>query len=144
MRTVWLALHGFAGAAAVCCQTALAAGCEVPTPIHFHAGTTAADLHGGIPAGIPDCLVLDARSGQHMTVTAESQDNSVVFQIYPPPWHYTRVDNAVEVQTPALPGAAEGSDTSKWSGRLDASGSYLIVVNRTQGGGEYRLHVEIK
>jgi hypothetical protein len=27
---------------------------------------------------------------------------------------------------------------------LKVSGTYLIVVNRTRGGGEYRLHIEIK
>jgi hypothetical protein len=93
---------------------------------------------------MPDCLILDARSGQHMTVTVMSPDDAAVFQIYPPPWRYTRNDNGVEVQTRALPGAEEGRDISTWTGRLKVSGTYLIVVNRTRGGGEYRLHIEIK
>ena len=100
-------------------------------------------MHGATPAGMPDCFVIDARSGQHMTVTAKSPDDAAVFQIYSPPFRYTRNDHGVEVHTSALPGAEEGRDVSTWSGRLEASGTYLIVVNRTRGGGEYRLHVEI-
>jgi len=79
-----------------------------------------------------------------MTVMAASPDDAAVFQIYPPPFRYTHNDYGTEVQTRALPGAEEGRDVSRWTGRLRVSGTYLIVVNRTRGGGEYRLHVEIK
>jgi hypothetical protein len=79
-----------------------------------------------------------------MTVTATSPDNAAVFQIYLPPFRYRFHDHGVEVQTSALPGAEEGRDVSTWSGRLEGSGTYLIVVNRTRGGGEYSLHIEIK
>ena len=101
-------------------------------------------MQGATPAGMPDCFVIAARSGQHMTVTATSPDDAAVFQIYSPPFRYTQNDHGVEPQSSALPGAEEGRDASTWSGRLEASGAYLIVVNRIRGGGEYRLHVEIK
>jgi hypothetical protein len=93
---------------------------------------------------MPDCFALDARSGQHLTVTTKSPDDAAVFQMYSPPFRYTRNDHGVEVETSALPGAEEGRDISTWSGKLDASGTYLIVVNRTRGGGEYTLHIEIQ
>jgi hypothetical protein len=93
---------------------------------------------------MPDCFVLDARAGQRMMVRAASPDGAAVFQIYSPPFRYTLQDDGVEVQSSALPGAEEGRDISRWSGRLPKSGTYLIVVNRTRGGGEYSLHVEIK
>jgi hypothetical protein len=79
-----------------------------------------------------------------MTVTATSADDAAVFQIYPPPFRYRLNDHGVEPQSRALRGAEEGRDVSTWSGRLESSGAYLIVVNRTHGGGEYRLHIEIK
>jgi hypothetical protein len=91
---------------------------------------------------MPDCFVIDARSGQRMTVTATSPDDAAVFQIYSPPFRYTQNDHGVEPQSSALPGAEEGRDASTWSGRLEASGAYLIVVNRTRGGGVYRLHID--
>lgn len=144
MRTACLAPRVILVAALLCCKTVLSAGCETPVPVHFESGSSAADLHGSTPAGMPDCFVIDARSGQHMTVTATSPDDAAVFQIYSPPFSYTLNDHGVEPQSSALPGTEEGRDVSKWSGRLEASGPYLIVVNRTRGGGEYRLHVEIK
>jgi hypothetical protein len=112
--------------------------------VHFGPGLSPADLHGATPAGMPDCFAVVARSGQHMTVTTKSPDDAAVLQIYSPPFRYTRNDHGVEVQTSALPGAEEGRDISTWSGKLDASGTYLIVVNRTRGGGEYTLHIEIQ
>lgn len=125
-------------------KVALGAGCETPARVHFERGSSAADLHGATPAGMPDCFVIVARSGQRMAVIARSPDNAAVFQIYAPPPRFRLVDRGVEVQSSALPGAEEGRDASTWSGRLRASGTYLIVVNRTRGGGAYRLHIEIK
>jgi hypothetical protein len=131
-------------AALLCGKTVFGAGCETPLAVHFGRGSSAADLHGATPAGMPDCFVVNARSGQHMTVIATSPDDAAVFQIYSPPFSYRLNDHGVEPQSTALPGAEEGRDVSTWSGRLEASGTYLIVVSRLRGGGEYRLHVEIK
>jgi hypothetical protein len=130
--------------ALLCSKAALGAGCETPVAVHFERGSSAADLHGATPAGMPDCFVIEAHSGQRMTVTATSPDHAAVFQIYSPPFRYTLNDHGVEVQSSALPGAEEGRDVSTWSGSLDVSGAYLIVVNRTRGGGEYRLHIKIR
>jgi hypothetical protein len=112
--------------------------------VHFKPGSSAADLHGATPTGMPDCFVIEARAGQHMAVTATSPDGTAVFQIYPPPFRYTLRDHGVEVQTRAVPGAEAGLDVYSWYGQLQRSGAYLIIVNRTRGGGEYNLRIEIK
>jgi hypothetical protein len=126
-----------------CCKIALGAGCGTPVPVRFERGSSAADIRGAIPAGMPDCYVIEARAGQRMVVEATSPDGAAVVQIYSPPGRYTLRDHGVEPKTKALPGAEEGHDVSRWSGKLNRPGVYLIVVNRTWGGGEYYLHVEI-
>ena len=37
----------------------------------------------------------------------------------------------------------EGRDASEWSGRLPATGAYLLVLGTSRGGGEYSVHMEV-
>jgi hypothetical protein len=73
----------------------------------------------------------------------QPEGSNIVLQIYAPPWTITQGTDGIRVNGRALPGAAEGDDAKAWAGRLPASGSYLLVLGTTWGGGDYRLHLGI-
>jgi hypothetical protein len=121
---------------------AVAAPCGNPAPVRFAHGAAAGEITGGIARGELACFTIAARKGQRMWLT-QPKGGSVVLQLYAPPWTIMRGADGVRVNGRALPGAAEGEDTKAWAGKLPASGSYLLVLGATWGGGEYRLHIEI-
>ena len=120
------------------------AACEPPSEIKFQPGFSTAEPRGGIARGMPDCLTFGARADQLTTVTAESPEQNVVFQIYQPPWTIVHTDYGYSVTGEALRGTEEGKDVSEWSGHLPVTGTYLIILNTTRGGGEYRLRIKIR
>ena len=65
-------------------------------------------------------------------------------QIYRPAWKIAKHDNVFAISGQNLPGTGEGADARSWSGVLPASGTYLVVLGTTRGGGEYRLLVGIE
>ncbi|PPQ29696.1 hypothetical protein CCS01_20810 [Rhodopila globiformis] len=122
-----------------------AAACDPPVAVRFAAGASSAELAGGIPRGSLDCFTVTARSGQHLAVSQRpaAGPSNIVMQIYKPGWKITRTDDGPEIAAHALPGAGEGEDAKSWYGRLPASGTYLLVIGTTRGGGEYKVKVEI-
>ena len=121
---------------------AVAGPCDHPVPVRFAHGVAAGEITGGIARGELACFTVGARKGQHMSLT-QPQGGNIVLQIYAPPWTVTHRADGMRVHGRALPGAAEGEDTKAWAGRVPATGSYLLVLGTTWGGGEYRLHIEI-
>jgi hypothetical protein len=118
--------------------------CNTPAPVRFAAGAAAAEIAGGIARGEVACFTVEARKGQHMSVSQPGPgDSNIVMQIYPPPWSITRSPEGVRIRGRALHGAAEGQDAKTWSGTLPQSGNYLLVLGTTWGSGEYRLGLEI-
>lgn len=117
-----------------------AATCDAPAPITFLRGAFAAEVAGGVPRGLPDCWTVQARAGQRVSAQVTSSEHNVVFQIYRPGW--TAAEGEPAGQT--LPGAGEGQDASVFSGILPETGTYLIVLGTTRGGGEYKLRVEVR
>jgi hypothetical protein len=122
---------------------AVAAPCNAPRAVRFARGQTAAEIHGGIARGELDCRTFSARGGQHLSASVGSAEHNVVFQIYRPGWRTASNDGGFDVTGTPLPGAGEGDDASSWSGRLPRTGSYLVVLGTTRGGGEYRLRLRI-
>jgi hypothetical protein len=123
--------------------SAAGAPCDNPMPVRFAHGTAEAEISGGIVRGELACFTIEARKGQHMSLTQPQHDN-VVLQLYPPPWTITRGADGIRVNGHAMPGALEGEDVKAWAGRLPATGSYLLVLGTTWGGGKYRLRIGIE
>jgi hypothetical protein len=137
--------HFAAGAALLVGIAASAvANCEHPTALHFAAGTTGATVAGGLARGERDCFSISARTGQHLTVTQTDQgEGNIVVQIYQPPWTIVPSADGPRFRGRALEGSEEGRDAQHWTGRLPATGSYLLVVGTSRGGGEYSVRVEV-
>jgi hypothetical protein len=113
--------------------------------VHFAAGADAAELAGGIPRGGRDCYTFSARAGQTLSVTQPHPvEGNIALQVYRPHWRLAHDANGLRVTGDPLPGAAEGQDASRWSGRLPAGGEYLLVLGTTRGSGEYRVRLRIR
>jgi hypothetical protein len=140
-------LRHFAAAAVLLALAAVpaVAGCEKPTPIRFAPGASAADVTGGLARGDRECFTISARTGQRMTVTQTDRgEANIVLQLYPPPWRTVPSPDGLVVRGTALKGTEEGRDAAEWSGRLRATGRYLLVLGTSRGGGEYFVHVEVR
>jgi hypothetical protein len=78
-----------------------------------------------------------------MTVAIKAKEDNAVFQVYQPGGVPTRdADDMVDVTGTPLPGA-EG-DTSHWTGKLPATGTYLVKVGATRGNATYELSVSVE
>jgi hypothetical protein len=100
--------------------------------IRFPRGGDSTVVRGSVVRAEVGRYLLGARAGQRMQVQIRSTEGNAVFQLYPPQ------------SRKALPGAAEGEDARRWSGRLPASGDYLLVVGSTRGNATFSLHVSIR
>ncbi len=128
---------------------AQAEGCRRPQPVRFERGASTAELVGAIPRGERDCYTITARAGQHLSVTqpgrqAGRDEGNVVMQLFAPHWRVVRTADGAAVGGRTLPGAGIGEDAPSWTGQLDASGTYLLVLGTTRGGGEYRVRVMVR
>lgn len=124
---------------------AAAAPCDNPRPVQFPVGGAQAQITGGIARGELACWTVGGRRGQHMTVRQPANDhNNIVLQIYRPPWSVAHSPDGIRIHGRALPGTAEGQDATGWTGVLPATGSYLLVLGTTWGGGPYRVRIEIR
>jgi hypothetical protein len=117
---------------------------ESAKPIRFARGATSAAIEGAVVRGDRDLYTLGARQGQAAQFSIASAEKNAVFQIYAPGAVHSLQDGIHEVSGTALPGAGEADDATAWSGRLPASGTYLIVVGGTRGNASYRLSVAVR
>jgi hypothetical protein len=119
----------------------------VPTPknIFFATGSTRGTVGGHVLRDARQLYSFKASAGHVLTVTLTAPDDNAVFQIYEPGAEITRdADGLLQFSGPALHAAAEGDDTTRWSGRLPKSGTYLIVVGSTRGNARYSIDVRIE
>jgi hypothetical protein len=100
--------------------------------IKFSRGHSSAIIRGAVIRGERDQYFLRARAGQQMNVRITSLEGNAVFQIYQPNRKVT------------LRGAGEMDDAQQWSGKLPASGDYLIIVGGTRGNATYTLKVWVR
>jgi hypothetical protein len=141
----FLAVLAWVGVLALVSGAASAAGCAPPVPVHFAPGAGIAEVDGGLPRGARDCYVLQASLGQSLAVTQpDPADDNVVFQIYRSPWTVRRAEAGWSFAGTPLPGAEETRDTRTWTGRVPATGRYLLVIGTSRGGGTYRLRIAIQ
>jgi len=116
-----------------------------PKPIFFATGSTSGTVGGRVVRGAPALFSVKATAGQTLTVTITAPDDNAVFQLYEPGTTIGRdSDGLLEFHGTSLHGAAAGEDTTRWSGRLPNSGTYLIVVAGTRGNARYSMDVKIE
>lgn len=120
---------------------AWAAGCSPPGAIRFAPGTSGAEVTGGVPRGMPDCLTITARAGQVLEASITSTERNAVFQLHPPGWGI-RQDRygGVRVSNRTL----TTDDAMRARITLPADGTYLFVIGTTRGGADYTLRVSIR
>jgi hypothetical protein len=111
--------------------------------IQFARGAYSATITGAVARGERSLYALSARAGQRLTVTGQSLEQNVAFQIWRPGYKLPAAAGE-DIQGYALRGAAPADDASHWSGRLPSSGRYLLVVGATRGGATYDLNIEIR
>jgi hypothetical protein len=141
MLRLTLAALALAALALLLPLSALAAGCERPTPLRFAPGSVGAVVEGGVPRGAPDCWTLNARAGQLMEARITSTENNAVLSLYPPGWRLRRDRSGnTEVEGKAM----TAPDSTGTRVTLPSSGDYLLVIGTTRGGADYRLGVAIR
>jgi hypothetical protein len=142
MRVMAFLLTLMLGAAA-----AAGAAEPVPTPkmIFFATGSSRGTVGGHVLRGARDLYSLKATAGQILTVTVAAPDDNAVFQIYEPGTLIGRdTDGLLQFTGKALPRADDGDDTTRWSGRLPRTGTYLVVIGSTRGNARYSMDVKIE
>jgi hypothetical protein len=116
-----------------------------PKPIFFATGSTSGTVGGHVLRGERSLYSVKATAGQTLTVTLTTPDDNAVFQLYEPGTTVGRdSDGLLEFHGNSLHGAADGEDTTRWSGRLPKSGTYLIVVGGTRGNARYSMDVKVE
>lgn len=118
MRNYWLK---FALLAAV-----LVAPAHADTPIHFDRGKFSKKVHGAVVRGTSERFSLGAAKGQTMTIWITSLEDNAVFQVF------------------RKGGNLSKPELTEWSGKLPASGDYVIEVTPTRGNATFDLNVEIR
>lgn len=117
---------------------------QAAEPVRFAHGASSAEVSGAVIRGERALYSVEARAGQRMSLRIAALENNAVFQVYAPGAEPRTGDFALEVAGNTLPGAGEGEDTTRWTGVLPQSGTYLLVVGPTRGNATYRLNVEIR
>jgi hypothetical protein len=100
-------------------------------------------LEGGIARGERACYSMDARVGQSVRLAVASPEANAVLEFYKPGWTILPADGGADIKGSAYPGAAEGDDAMRWTGRLTATGAQLLVIGSVRGGAAYRVTVRI-
>lgn len=137
--TMRYAAIAFLGALALAQPTAVQAA-EI-LPIAFARGKTSATVSGAVVRGDRDIYSIEAKGGQTATVSIVAVEKNAVFALFQPG---ASVSDEGDVTGPALPRAGDGDDARRWSGRLPATGRYLVVVGGTRGNATYTLTVSLK
>ena len=112
--------------------------------IQFPKGKTSSTVSGSVVRGDTDHYTVVAKADQTMTVAITSKEKNAAITIYVPGYSVTQEDGVAMVGGETLTGAGEGEDATGWSGKLPASGKYLIDVGGTRGNASYKLAVTIQ
>lgn len=116
----------------------------VKKAIQFPKGKTSSSISGTVVRGDTDQYTVVARADQTMTVAITSKEKNAALTIYAPGYSVKQEDGIAMIAGETLSGAGEGEDATGWSGKLPASGKYLIEVGGTRGNASYTLAVTIQ
>ena len=111
-------------------------------PLTGSRGSAVYETTNHVEPGTLACFKVQVPAARTLHVTLASIGNNAHLRIYPPGWTIVRDGNDFTFGEQAAPGAAEGDEARSWSGPLQQTGNTLIVIDRKNGGGLYRLHVE--
>ncbi|WP_293864941.1 hypothetical protein [uncultured Alsobacter sp.] len=117
------------------------AGATDVRPIAFARGKSAATLSGAVVRGTRDVYSLEVKGGQTAAISVSATEKNAVFAIFQPG---ATVTADGDVNGEALPKAGEEDEARRWTGRLPATGIYLIVVGGTRGNATYSLTVQVR
>ncbi len=102
--------------------------------IQFAPGASSATVKGEIAGMDRDTYAVTAKAGQTMSVSVKNKAKLVLFHIQTP-----------EGEGHYLPGAGEEDDAVTFTGKLPASGKYVIIVGAMKGNDtRYELTVSVK
>lgn len=111
------------------------------SPITFARGKSQATVSGAVIRGTRDFYSIEAKMGQTAQFTITAAEKNAVFAIFQPG---AVITDDGDVTGQALPKASDGDDARRWTGRLPATGQYLVVVGGTRGNATYKLSVTVK
>lgn len=100
--------------------------------IRFPKGSASTTVAGRVDRGVSDRYLIRARAGQTMTISLDSADSRMGFDVF--------VTTGLE----ARPVTAADELQTAWSGRLPRGDEYYIDVRSRGAGGAYSFHVRIE
>jgi hypothetical protein len=102
------------------------------------------EVRGDLVRGERLLYSFDGKTGQLLTLDISSPERNAVFQLYYP--GATAYTDAVGIEIAGTPltGAAEGNDAKMWSGKLNDTGAYLLVVGSTRGNTDFTLNIMVR
>ena len=95
--------------------------------LQFKRGTSEATVQGKVSIALPDTYLVGARAGQVMTVKLSAPRKAVRFMVMSPSTRSLVADNARD-----------------WTGKLDETGDYVIIVDADARNSLYSMTVSIK
>jgi hypothetical protein len=95
--------------------------------IRFSRGRTTKVIRDAVVRGTRDRYLLRASAGQTLIVHITSLENNAVFDIHSPRGRHMLTQEATD-----------------WTGELQRSGDYVIVVGGTRGNASYTLEVTVR
>jgi len=95
--------------------------------LQFKRGTSEATVQGKVSIALPDTYLVGARAGQVMTVKLSAPRQAVRFMVMSPSTRSLVADNARD-----------------WTGKLDETGDYVIIVDADARNSLYSMTVSIK
>jgi len=95
--------------------------------LQFKRGTSQATVQGKVSIALPDTYLVGARAGQVMTVKLTALRKAVRFLVMSPSTRSLVADNARD-----------------WTGVLDESGDYTIIIDGDERSSAYSMTVNIK
>ncbi len=102
-----------------------------------------AAVSGGVVRGERNLYSVVARAGQTLSVEIEAAEDNAAFEIYTPAARISRIAAKPECYGETLTDRGD-NDSRSWSGRLAATGPYLIAVGPTRGNAAYELSVSLR
>lgn len=95
--------------------------------LQFKRGTSEATVQGKVSIALPDTYLVGARAGQVMTVKLSAPRKAVRFMVMSPSTRSLVADNARD-----------------WTGKLDETGDYVIIIDADARNSLYSMTVSIK
>jgi uncharacterized protein YecT (DUF1311 family) len=115
-----------------------------PVAIEFARGASSGRVHGGVARGEVAYYRFGAAEGQWADVALHSVEDNAVVTLFEPGWRLVPAAGGIEVEGDSAYPMRAPEAASGWSGVLEESGEYLVVVGTVRGGAEFDLELTIE